>query len=314
MSHKISILISESEYTSFKSVWLEKIWQEYFDLILVEQDYNKTFDKKSTLIATNCKEVVTRNNWYQRFLDQGVGLIIDNLWEIRDTEFNLGPEYRTYTMENKNWFWYNESLWNRHLGHHNYQPNKEYDKVALVPMNLHKPHRESLRIALTPYANELIMSAGWNGQFLPGDLIDQTHGDWQRFFNPDWYNKTYFSIVTETTTFKGYRLFITEKTFKPMAFYHPFMVLGQIGVLAYLKSQGFETYENLFDESYDNIDNVSARINQIVEQVKKLKPGPYDTVTQQKIKHNHDRFFDKSLVISKITQEIINPILEFVNA
>lgn len=311
MGHKINILISESDYTSFHSVWMEKIWQEYFDLIIVRLDCDISYDKTRTLIATRGYGEV----WYRRFLDQGLKIIIDNTWEMVGLAPKLDQNYHTHIMENRNWYWYNESLWYRHLGYHEYKPEKTYKKTALIPMNGGRQHRASLKTALHPWSDRIILSAGWCNQYLPGDMTDRSHGNWERYFNHDWYNQTFFSIVAETTVGIGAKsIFVTEKTYKPLAFYHPFMVLGQPGVLTHLKSQGFETYNNLFDESYDSIADIDVRIDQIVGQVSTLVPGPYDSETQKKIQYNHDHFFDKDLVVGKIIQEIINPILEFANA
>lgn len=48
-----------------------------------------------------------------------------------------------------------------------------------------------------------------------------------------------------------FELDISEKTFKPISRMQPFVVLGQAGILAYLKSLGYKTFENWWDESYD---------------------------------------------------------------
>jgi hypothetical protein len=141
---------------------------------------------------------------------------------------------------------------------------------------------------------------------LPGsELVED-----QRLFNPSWYNDTYFSLVSETVL-DGLELHITEKTFKPIAFYHPFMVFGIPKTLQHLKSIGFETYENLFDESYDNIQNCNHRLDVIIKNLDRFVEEPYDSLTLEKINHNHQRFFNTELVNSRIIEEIISPIIEY---
>jgi hypothetical protein len=86
------------------------------------------------------------------------------------------------------------------------------------------------------------------------------------------------------------------------------------GNLAYLRSQGFETFPELFDESYDDIADWQARMRRIVEIVRDFDLGSLNQVSvQQKIKHNHSRFFDTALTDRLCATTIIDPVLEFVH-
>jgi hypothetical protein len=307
MNSKISILISSTEYTSFHSTWLEEVWKQHFNLILVDNETDTSYDKTRTLIVTNG----LREPWYKKFSDNGFKVVVDNTWEAVGTSPRL-EHCHTHVMEHKSWFWYNESIWYRQLGYHEYLPQKNQDKVALLAMNRPHPYRVDLRKALEPVADKIIMSAAWLNQYLPDDL-DCTHGQWQRYFNPSWYDRTYFSIVTESNV-TGPEVFVTEKTYKPLAFYHPFVVLGQPGILSLLRSQGFETFENLFDETYDSSADFAKRISQIVDLVTTANFKEYDSLTRKKIQHNHDLFFNQQRVMENLTRDIVDPILEFANA
>ncbi len=83
-----------------------------------------------------------------------------------------------------------------------------------------------------------------------------------------WLN-TYFSIVTETSVLKN-TVFITEKTIKPMVYYHPFIVWGNPKTLESLKKLGFETFPEFFNEEYDNIIDNDKRLKCIMDSVNKL--------------------------------------------
>ena len=74
---------------------------------------------------------------------------------------------------------------------------------------------------------------------------------------------------------------------------------------------GFETFNNLFDESYDEEPNYIKRISRLVENVKNFNCVPYDNLTLEKLEYNRNRFFDKDLCKAKIIEEVINPILEY---
>jgi hypothetical protein len=175
-------------------------------------------------------------------------------------------------------------------------------------MNIKKIHRDWLfkRLDLT----KLFYSYIGNNITITGD-IDSNDRQWQRYFNPIWYDSTAFSIVAETTVSCSDPLFITEKTFKPIAFKHPFIIFGQTGVLKYLKELGFETFENIFDESYDTIVDVQDRISQLINQINNYKHKNYDALTLAKLKHNKELFFNKKIVKDRIVKEIINPMLEY---
>jgi hypothetical protein len=289
--NKIDLVLHPNEFTSFKSNYLESLFGEYFQFL--------TFDKTKkynscTLFVTN---LFGDKAWAKEIKSNGYKVAVDNLWEEPvTTEF--------YSIQNLNWFWYNESLWYESLGYNNYVPNRTYSKLCFMPINLKKPFRTELIKQLDNYLKDFIYS--YNNE-LPGD--NKNKSDWQRYFNANWYDSTYFSLAVETImTGTG---FVTEKTFKPIAFQHPFIVCGQTGVLTFLKNNGFETYNNLFDESYDSIIDNDNRMLAVINCIKNFIPMAYDNITLEKIKHNKNRFFDKNLIISKIKQEIIEPLVEY---
>jgi len=76
-------------------------------------------------------------------------------------------------------------------------------------------------------------------------------------------------IVTETVFYDD-KKHLTEKIFKPITAKRPFILVGALNNLAYLKSYGFKTFDQWIDESYDNEPNPDKRILLITEQVEKL--------------------------------------------
>jgi hypothetical protein len=62
---------------------------------------------------------------------------------------------------------------------------------------------------------------------------------------------------------------ITEKTYKAIS-YHPFIIVGGAGILKYLRKLGFKTFPELFDESYDEIDDNYERIKFILNEVERV--------------------------------------------
>ena len=81
------------------------------------------------------------------------------------------------------------------------------------------------------------------------------------------YNDSYFSVVTETDV-RPTGMFLSEKIWKPIVNYHPFIVIGNPLTLKYLRYIGYKTFN--IDESYDEINDPYDRILAALEQVKKL--------------------------------------------
>jgi hypothetical protein len=104
--------------------------------------------------------------------------------------------------------------------------------------------------------------------------------------------------------------FVTEKSFKPIALQHPFQIHGAPGTLQYIQEQGFVTYDNLFDESYDLLAG-DDRVQKIQQNLHQFKQEPYTPNTLDRIEHNRARFFDRKLVRQRIKDEVINPLLEY---
>jgi hypothetical protein len=78
-------------------------------------------------------------------------------------------------------------------------------------------------------------------------------------------------VVTETI-FKddADNIFLTEKTFKPIALKMPFIILAQPSTLKRLQSLGYKTFNHIWDESYDEEPDVLKRMNMICELIENL--------------------------------------------
>jgi hypothetical protein len=86
------------------------------------------------------------------------------------------------------------------------------------------------------------------------------------------YSETYFSVVSETNFYKLHQpgRFLSEKIFKPIAMYHPFVIVSVPGTLQLLKELGYKTFSPLIDESYDNEEDDNKRLLMIAEETRRL--------------------------------------------
>ena len=78
-----------------------------------------------------------------------------------------------------------------------------------------------------------------------------------------------FLWVSNETKKEHSGIFITEKTYKAIAYGNPFVINGDNGSLAYLKIMGFKTFDKWWDESYDN-DNSHTKIKKIADIIEEL--------------------------------------------
>jgi uncharacterized protein YktA (UPF0223 family) len=102
-----------------------------------------------------------------------------------------------------------------------------------------------------------------SGDF-PYRLETDFEGDMFQIVNEKKYDTAILSIDST---------FISEETFKALAFPRPFIVIGQKNVLKNLKIMGFKTFSNIIDESYDEMDD-SIRMKAVEKLILDLKNKP----------------------------------------
>ena len=134
-------------------------------------------------------------------------------------------------------------------------------------------------------------------QSLPRNFAGETdhpmHSCWLSLFDQSAESLLY--LVTETVA-TGRRHHLTEKTFKPIALGMPFVIVGTQGSLKYLRSYGFQTFGDLWDESYDDEPDDSTRIEKIAQVLKLLdsleehRQDIFDGA-QEIIQHNWNHFY-----------------------
>ena len=153
-------------------------------------------------------------------------------------------------------------------------------------------------------------------QSLPRNFEGETdhpmHSCWLSLFDQSAESLLY--LVTETVA-TGRRHHLTEKTFKPIAMGMPFIIVGTQGSLRYLRSYGFRTFGDLWDESYDDEPDDSKRIEKIA-QVLKLLDGLEEhrqdvfESAQEIVRHNWNHFYGGGFeaILWQELQDMLNDI------
>jgi hypothetical protein len=75
----------------------------------------------------------------------------------------------------------------------------------------------------------------------------------------------YIHLVTETTVIP--KIFVSEKTWKPIAAGQLFLIFGNPGIVSYLRNCGVDVFDDIVDHSYDSIVDWQCRLHAIHDQI-----------------------------------------------
>jgi hypothetical protein len=91
-----------------------------------------------------------------------------------------------------------------------------------------------------------------------------------RRITKDVYMNSWVSLISEASfADSDETIFLSEKTFKPIACMQPFIIAGNKNSLMKLKQRGYKTFEGFIDESYDDLPTFE-RLEAVVESVKRI--------------------------------------------
>jgi hypothetical protein len=117
---------------------------------------------------------------------------------------------------------------------------------------------------------------------------------------PPAFLESFMSLVSESTMDT---IFPTEKTYTPIYFKKPFIVWSVPNFHKALQELGFELYDELFDYSFDSIQDSKKRLNAILDQVESVVDKDYQNLynlVAEKAERNYNILknirFDKSRV------------------
>ena len=152
---------------------------------------------------------------------------------------------------------------------------------------------------------------------IPIELDTHNVSDKSNFNSTNTFKKELFlnsciNLVTETS-FERNELFISEKVFKPIINYQPFIVLSAYGYLKKLRSYGFKTFSDFWDESYDYIENPDDRFKKLLQIIRELNSKTIEELNElyKNVKHiciHNKQVFDSLEIdsLEKILKNIEN--------
>ena len=128
----------------------------------------------------------------------------------------------------------------------------------------------------------------------------------QKFFDSS------LNIVTETSgdTADGV-VFLTEKVYKPMLHFQPFVIVAGPNHILSLKNRGYKTFDNWIDESYDSIQDDQTRLTAAIQSAKQFYMRSKEDIAQDlfdmldTLIHNRNHYeFDKDHLRTSLLSQV----------
>lgn len=133
--------------------------------------------------------------------------------------------------------------------------------------------------------------------------------------NVHWYQTSFCSVICETGTSANKPNF-SEKTFRSIMQGHPFVIVGATNSISMLKNLGFDTFDDIIDHGYDQIDDFFWRQMKAFESIDRIASESYQTLHDLK-KHllprrifnienykrlNKEMLIKQELILEKVKQ------------
>ena len=104
--------------------------------------------------------------------------------------------------------------------------------------------------------------------FIDKKSFDDVNGftAWDESF----YNDTFFSYTYNTFATNDDSIYLTEKIWKDIICFHPFLLVSNSGSLKQLRKLGYKTFSPFIDESYDDEEDFDIRSKMLLSEVNRL--------------------------------------------
>jgi hypothetical protein len=133
-------------------------------------------------------------------------------------------------------------------------------------------------------------------RYLKNDHIDN-----MGLNNYNHYKESYVSIITETF-FESNQISITEKSFRPFAFYQIPIIVSTYGHINEMRKRyDFDWFDDIVNHDYDEIENPKKRLESIKNELVKLFSNKSKIIDFYK--NNQDRFFKNRELLKKIAED-----------
>ena len=237
---------------------------------------------------------------------------VSKITRIDDFEKSFRKKTKKFLMLNRNWKMHRLELIKT-------LRDNDFLKDSLVSWDKNMyTHNECESFIEKHNDRELIELMKTQSSILDYPDIANVHG--YGFESKQIYMDTFFHIVGETIYYQddcpsGY---VSEKPFKPMAHFQPFIFAGPSRVLQHLRDIGFKTFHPYIDESYDLIDDDNLRMQEIEKQIIKIGNMSIEEMVKfiddvrEILFHNYRTLFNYGS--NKVQDESRNDVIKFLTA
>ena len=258
------------------------------ELMQIEKYFRESELPMSQIIyltcSPNCQEVY--NNYCKRFNKPNEGLLFEYLpyyfytykeiIQNKDLKYKIGKKSKTFLMFNRRWgsqahrvlmlaYLYKNGL----LDHFNIS----FPKIEIDNGGTYTDHANKFFNRLN--VPNIITDEDLKGleERLPFILDTPNHKlnlmydefDSTRQF----YEDSFVNIIAETNFFTPI-VHLTEKSYKPIVYKQPFIMFAAKGSLQAMREQGFKTFGELWDESYDIEVDDTIRFHKVLDVIKEI--------------------------------------------
>jgi len=242
------VLLSDIEYRTISSIreWANQQGIKKYLLAIGGTHDHETVDESYTVHRPWWSYNLVKMNRYQDTSSTSKSFLFDALLGARRPHRDYAMlSFQRLGLLDQSIVTYRDFFQGAQFDHYNEQITKEFDGIDLI----------------WPYVSKNLDPA-W-------EVSDQLTHSISPYVPWKIYQNTWYSVVCETNGV-GRTFFMSEKTAKPLFARRLFLMFSTLNFLTDLKKLGFETFDTVVDESYDQILDPITRFSMVEEQLKLL--------------------------------------------
>jgi hypothetical protein len=284
---------------------IEIIYKELKNANLLDNEIFLIFGDRDCI--DNYHENIRKNN-LPNFLEK---VFYVNFFESHylDTLSDLQEDIKKHNNDifekQKDYLFYNGKIRTHRLLAHYEIKKRKLDKFGYISFigDTHVPSEYNLEFYKNHIENLKLLDSdlemylkNWSPLVLDKDPLDFTYENQNQTFK-EHYKHSFLSLVSEMSITTR---FYTEKIYKPLLNGHPFLVLAGKGFLEGLRTDGYMTFPEIFDESYDKENDPVKRLYMVIDELenfcsksirnKKTQIG----LCNEKLEHNRNNFLKRA--------------------
>jgi hypothetical protein len=242
------VLLSDIEYRTISSIrdWADQQGIKKYLLAVGGTHDHETIDESYTVYRPWWSYNLIKMNQYQPTESTTKAFLFDALLGARRPHRDFAMlSFQQLGLLDQSIVTYRDFFQGAQFDHHNEQITKKFNGIELI----------------WPYVSENL-DPSW-------EVSDQLTYSISPFVPWKIYQNSWYSVVCETNGV-GRTFFMSEKTTKPLFARRLFLMFSTPNFLTNLKKLGFETFDTVVDESYDQVLEPITRFSMVKEQLKQL--------------------------------------------